>query len=198
MREQASGSMLWMGVVAESFFIFRKHYRVEDMSCSPNPWQNPPVIYAVANLPPQRTDCRESRCVSDARRSPNEWRKNPRPQPAPGEIQKEPMKFGIAGYAMSRDGEEAQDELQRITDVQQSAAGYAIIRSGLRGLSWNSGFRLRIIPFPIVVCGLACGTPEQVQEKIAAFEAVGWNCCCCNLAANGRDGIFSKAVIHKS
>src|SRR6266404_5385456 len=45
-----------------------------------------------------------------------------------------PLKFGVAGYAIVRDTErEAQDELRRITDVQQSAAGYANYQQWLAG-----------------------------------------------------------------
>jgi len=36
------------------------------------------------------------------------------------------MQYGVAGYAIVRETErEAQEELRRITDVKQSAAGYA-------------------------------------------------------------------------
>src|SRR5256884_8803912 len=45
-----------------------------------------------------------------------------------------PLKFGIAGYAIVRETErEAQDELRRITDVRQSAAGYANYQQWLAG-----------------------------------------------------------------
>src|SRR5258708_39499031 len=45
-----------------------------------------------------------------------------------------PLKFGVAGYAIVRDTErEAQEELRRITDVQQSAAGYANYQQWLGG-----------------------------------------------------------------
>ncbi len=45
-----------------------------------------------------------------------------------------PLKFGVAAYAIVRDSErEAQRELARITDVQQSAAGYANYQQWLAG-----------------------------------------------------------------
>jgi len=45
-----------------------------------------------------------------------------------------PLEFGVAGYAIVRETEkEAQDEVRRVTDVQQSAAGYANYQQWLAG-----------------------------------------------------------------
>src|SRR5712691_3283227 len=45
-----------------------------------------------------------------------------------------PLRFGVAGYAVVRETErEVQDEVRRITDVQQSAAGYANYQQWLAG-----------------------------------------------------------------
>src|SRR5260370_7949058 len=45
-----------------------------------------------------------------------------------------PLKFGVAGYAIVRETEkEAQEEVRRITDVHQSAAGYGNYQQWLAG-----------------------------------------------------------------
>src|SRR4029077_2439839 len=86
-----------------------------------------------------------------------------------------PLKYGVAGYAIVRETErEAQDELRRITDVQQSAAGYANYQQWLAGTELehrgspeeysvsNRGLRSGLV-----------GTPEQVAERQAQFESAG-------------------------
>src|SRR5258708_24682843 len=84
-----------------------------------------------------------------------------------------PLKFGVAGYAIVRETEkEAREEVQRITDVHQSAAGYGNYQQWLAGTQLeqrvsledysvsNRGFRSGLV-----------GTPEQVAERLAQLEA---------------------------
>jgi FMNH2-dependent dimethyl sulfone monooxygenase len=86
-----------------------------------------------------------------------------------------PMKFGVAGYAVVRETErEAQQEVQRITDVQQSAAGYANYQQWLAGTQLEQ--RVSLEDYSVSNRGLRSGlvgTAEQVAEKIGAFEAAG-------------------------
>jgi FMNH2-dependent dimethyl sulfone monooxygenase len=86
-----------------------------------------------------------------------------------------PLKFGVAGYAIVRDTErEAQDELRRITDVQQSAAGYANYQQWLAGTQLEQ--RVSLEDYSVSNRGLRSGlvgTPEQVAERVAQFEAAG-------------------------
>src|SRR5215471_6615225 len=86
-----------------------------------------------------------------------------------------PMKFGVAGYAIVRETErEAQQELRRITDVQQSAAGYANYQQWLAGTQLEQ--RVSLEDYSVSNRGLRSGlvgTAEQVAERIAAFEAAG-------------------------
>src|SRR5260370_10079873 len=83
------------------------------------------------------------------------------------------LQFGVAGYAIVRETErEAQDELRRITDVQQSAAGYANYQQWLAGT--QLGHRVSLEDYSGSNRGLRSslvGTAEQVAEKIAEFEA---------------------------
>ena len=86
-----------------------------------------------------------------------------------------PMKFGVAGYAIVRETErEAQDEVKRITDVQQSAAGYANYQQWLAGTQLEQ--RVSLEDYSVSNRGLRSGlvgTAEQVAERVAAFEKAG-------------------------
>lgn len=85
------------------------------------------------------------------------------------------LKFGVAAYVIVRDTEEeAQRELQRITDVRQSAAGYANYQQWLANTQLEQ--RVSLEDYSVSNRGLRSGlvgTPEQVAERIDAFEAVG-------------------------
>src|SRR5438874_12756053 len=84
-----------------------------------------------------------------------------------------PLRFGVAGYAIVRETErEAQDELRRITDVRQSAAGYANYQQWLAGTQLEQ--RVSLEDYSVSNRGLRSGlvgTPEQVSERLAQFEA---------------------------
>jgi len=86
-----------------------------------------------------------------------------------------PLKFGVAGYAIVRETErEAQDELRRITDVQQSAAGYANYQQWLAGTQLEQ--RVSLEDYSVSNRGLRSGlvgTPEQVSERLHRFEKAG-------------------------
>jgi len=86
-----------------------------------------------------------------------------------------PMTFGVAGYAIVRDtAEDAEAERRRITDVKQSAAGYDNYQQWLSGTQLEQQVSLE--DYSVSNRGLRSGlvgTPDQVKERIAAFEAVG-------------------------
>jgi FMNH2-dependent dimethyl sulfone monooxygenase len=85
------------------------------------------------------------------------------------------MQFGVAGYAIVRHTErEAQEEVDRITDVKQSAAGYANYQQWVANTQLEQ--RLSLEDYSVSNRGLRSGlvgTPEQVSERIAAFEKAG-------------------------
>ena len=85
------------------------------------------------------------------------------------------MHFGIAGYAIVRDTKaEAASELERITDVRQSAAGYDNYQQWLSGTQLEQQVSLE--DYSVSNRGLRSGlvgTPEQVAARVAEFEAVG-------------------------
>jgi dimethylsulfone monooxygenase len=86
-----------------------------------------------------------------------------------------PMTFGMAAYTIVRDSEaEAQRELARITDVQALPAGYANFDQWLSGTQLER--ELKIQEYSVSNRGLRpnlVGTPEQLKERIAEYEAVG-------------------------
>lgn len=88
---------------------------------------------------------------------------------------KPPMIFGMAAYAIVRDTEaEAQREVERITTIDPSAAGYSNFDQWLSGTQLeremkrheysvsNRGLRPKLV-----------GTPETVRKRVAEFEAAG-------------------------
>jgi FMNH2-dependent dimethyl sulfone monooxygenase len=86
-----------------------------------------------------------------------------------------PMKFGVAGYSIVRDSEqEVKRELDRITNVQASAAGYGNYQQWLAGTQLEQQVSLQ--DYSVSNRGLRTGltgTPAQIQDRIGAYEAVG-------------------------
>ena len=88
-----------------------------------------------------------------------------------------PMSYGVAGYAIVRDSDaEVKKELARITDVKQSAAGYGNYQDWLANTKLEQQVSLE--DYSVSNRGLRSGltgTPDQVAERVAEFEAVGVN-----------------------
>ena len=88
-----------------------------------------------------------------------------------------PMTYGVAGYAIVRDSEtEALREVERITDVKQTARGYANYEQWVTGSNLQTEISLK--DYSVSNRGLRCGfvgTPEQVSERLEEFSAVGVN-----------------------
>jgi FMNH2-dependent dimethyl sulfone monooxygenase len=86
-----------------------------------------------------------------------------------------PMTFGTAGYVVVRDTEDAaRRELRRITDVRQSARGYANYQEWIANTQLEQ--RVSLEDYSVSNRGLRAGlvgTPEQVAERILAFQSAG-------------------------
>jgi dimethylsulfone monooxygenase len=86
-----------------------------------------------------------------------------------------PMKYGVAGYTIVRETEDAaRKELERITDVKQSAAGYGNYRQWLANTELER--RVSLEDYSVSNRGLRSGlvgTPEQVAARVEEFERVG-------------------------
>jgi len=167
------------GVWSRDHFSYTgKYYRVEDNVLEPKPMAQPhPTLYAGGESPAAK-DLIAEKCdaylmhgdppervaekIADLRQ-----RRSRHSLP--------PLKFGVAGYAIVRETErEAQDELRRITDVQQFAAGYANYQQWLAGTQLEQ--RVSLEDYSVSNRGLRSGlvgTPEQVTERLSQFEAAG-------------------------
>jgi dimethylsulfone monooxygenase len=168
------------GVWSQGHFSFSgKYYRVEDNVLEPKPISRPrPCIYAggesaaAKDLIAEKCDAylmhgdslervREKIIDLRARRAKR--------------ADLAPLKFGVAGYAIVRETErEAQDEVRRIMDVKQSAAGYANYQQWLAGTQLEQQVSLE--DYSVSNRGLRSGlvgTAEQVAERVAQFEAAG-------------------------
>ncbi|WP_190300506.1 LLM class flavin-dependent oxidoreductase [Rufibacter hautae] len=86
-----------------------------------------------------------------------------------------PMKFGVAAYSIVRDTEqEVKKELERITDVNASAAGYGNYQQWLAGTQLEQQVSLQ--DYSVSNRGLRTGltgTPAQIQDRIGEYEKVG-------------------------
>jgi FMNH2-dependent dimethyl sulfone monooxygenase len=163
------------GVWSRDHFSYTgKYYRVEDNVLEPKPLAQPhPTLYAGGESPAAK-DLIAEKCDAylmhgDAPERVGEKIADLRMRRARHNLP--PMKFGVAGYAIVRETErEAQQELKRITDVQQSA-NYQ---------QWHAGTQLEqrvsLEDYSVSNRGLRSGlvgTPEQVAERLAQFEAAG-------------------------
>ena len=171
----------WLEVVQglwreERFTFAGRYYRTEEAICSPKPL-TPPILYAggeseaaksmiatrcdayvmhgdpVAAIAPKIADMRARRAAAGGGH----------------------MQFGMAAYAIVRDSErEARAELERITTVTELPPGYANFDQWLSGTQLERELKLQ--EYAVSNRGLRpnlVGTPEQLRERIAEYEAAG-------------------------
>jgi FMNH2-dependent dimethyl sulfone monooxygenase len=173
----------WLDVVngcwnQQGFSYQGKYYRVDDNVLSPKPVSKPrPTLYAggesetAKNLIAGKCDAYlmhgdppeiVGKKISDLR-----TRREAAGLP--------PMTYGVAGYAIVRDSEaEVQKEIARITDVQQSARGYANYQQWITGSNLEQ--KISLEDYSVSNRGLRSGlvgTPEQVSQRLQEFAAVG-------------------------
>jgi dimethylsulfone monooxygenase len=173
----------WLDVVdgcwsQQSFNYDGSYYQVRDNVLSPKPVSKPhPCLYAggesetAKNLIAQKCDAylmhgddpaTVGRKIADMRQRRDE-------------LGLPPLVFGVAGYAIVRDSEdEAKREVERITNVKQSARGYANYQQWITGSKLEQ--RISLEDYSVSNRGLRSGligTPEQVSERLEEFSAVG-------------------------
>jgi FMNH2-dependent dimethyl sulfone monooxygenase len=167
------------GVWKQNNFSFQgKYYRVDDNILAPKPVSQPrPCLYAGGESPAAKELIAE-KCDAYLMHGDPPERVAEKIADLTARRAKHklpPLKFGVAGYAIVRDTEkEAQEELRRITDVHQSAAGYANYQQWLAGTQLEQ--KVSLEDYSVSNRGLRSGlvgTPEQVSERLAAFEAAG-------------------------
>lgn len=162
----------------DTFSYDGQYYHIEDARLYPKPIQRPhPILYAGGESSRGKQTIVE-KCeayVMHGGTVEEIATKIAEMQRLKAEAGKEPFsRFGMAAYVICRDTEEeAQAELARITDVKETSgyAGYDDFTSksqleidiALKDYSVsNRGLRPNLV-----------GTPEQIADKILAYEKVG-------------------------
>jgi len=173
----------WLTVIdrlwKEDHFSFEgKYYRVEDAVMQPKPLTRPrPVIYAGGESEAAKQMI-SSLC--DAYVMHGDEPARVREKVVDMQSRRErlglpPMQYGVAAYAIVRDTEEeAKRELQRITDVRQSAAGYGNYQDWLANTKLEQ--RVSLEDYSVSNRGLRSGlvgTPGQVAERVSEFAEAG-------------------------
>ena len=173
----------WLDIVdsawkQDHFSYSGKYYSVQDNVVQPKPVSKPrPVIYAGGESEAAK-NLIASKCDAYVMHGdpPERIREKVRDL---AERRKKfglgPMKYGVAGYAIVRDTEaEAKRELERITDVKQSAAGYGNYQQWLANTQLEQ--RVSLEDYSVSNRGLRSGlvgTPEQVRQRVQEFEDAG-------------------------
>lgn len=173
----------WLDVVngcwcQQGFSFDGRYYRVQDNVLSPKPVSQPrPRLYAggesetAKNLIAQKCDAYlmhgDNPATVGLKIADMRERREKLGLP--------PMTFGVAGYAIVRDSEaEARHEVERITDVRQSAQGYANYQQWITGSNLEQ--KISLEDYSVSNRGLRSGlvgTPEQVRERLEEFASVG-------------------------
>ncbi len=173
----------WLDVVqgmwTEPVFSYEgKYYRVEEGILEPKPVRKPwPTLYAGGESPAAK-DLISRKCDAWLTHGdPPETiaRKVADLRERREKLALPPMKFGAAGYAIVRSTEEeARREVERITDVRQSAKGFANYQDWINNTQLEQ--RVSLEDYSVSNRGLRSGlvgTPEQVAERILEFERAG-------------------------
>jgi FMNH2-dependent dimethyl sulfone monooxygenase len=173
----------WLDIVdsawkRDHFSYSGKYYSVHDLVVQPKPVSQPrPTIYAGGESEAAK-NLIASKCDAYVMHGdpPQRIREKVRDLAKRRErFGLGPMKYGVAAYAVVRDSEaEAKREVERITDVKQSAAGYGNYQQWLANTQLEQ--RVSLEDYSVSNRGLRSGlvgTPEQVRERIAEFEEAG-------------------------
>lgn len=155
-----------------------KYYNVEEGILEPKPVRHPrPTIYAGGESPAAKSLISQ-KC--DAWLTHGDPPETIAPKLADMRARREahgltPMSFGVAGYSIVRNSEqEAIRERERITDVKQSAKGFANYQDWINNTQLEQ--RVSLEDYSVSNRGLRSGlvgTPEQVAERIQQFEEAG-------------------------
>jgi len=168
-----------------------RYYRTEETVLEPKPVSSTtrvrPTIYAggesetAKSLITRRCDAYVMHGDPPERIAPKISDMRRRREEASGASEKEtgsalaPLSFGMAAYSIVRDTEsEARDELNRITNVTPGSPGYGNFQEFIRNSKLDQ--QLSLEDYSVSNRGLRAGlvgTPEQVAERIRAFEDVG-------------------------
>jgi dimethylsulfone monooxygenase len=162
----------------QGFSYAGQYYKVADNVLSPKPVSQPrPTLYAggesetAKNLIAQKCDAYLMHGDDPA----TVGKKIEDMRSRREELGLPPLVYGVAGYSIVRDSDaEAQKEVERITNVQQSARGYANYQQWITGSKLEQ--KISLEDYSVSNRGLRSGlvgTPERVNERLQEFAAVG-------------------------
>lgn len=173
----------WLEIVdrlwKEDHFSFSgKYYRIEDAVLQPKPLKKPVIYAGGESEKAKETIARQCDAYVMHGDPPEKIKEKIDDMERRRERLGLPsMIYGVAGYAIVRDREEeAQKEVARITNVKQSAAGYANYQDWLANTKLEQ--QVSLADYSVSNRGLRSGligTPEQVAEKVFEFEKAGVN-----------------------
>jgi FMNH2-dependent dimethyl sulfone monooxygenase len=173
----------WLDVVdgmwsRPRFSYAGRFYTVEEGILEPKPLRRPrPTLYAGGESPAAK-ELISAKC--DAWLTHGDPPERIAPKLADMRARRErlglpPMHFGAAGYVVCRATESAaRCEVERITDVRQSARGYANYQDWIGNTELDQ--RVSLEDYSVSNRGLRSGlvgTPEQVAERVLEFERAG-------------------------
>jgi len=199
----------WLDIVdaawkRDHFSYSGKYYSVEDLVLEPKPISKPrPVIYAGGESEAAKELIAE-KCDAYVMHGdpPERVREKIRDMSERREKKGLPrMIFGVAGYAIVRDTEQAaKKELERITDVKQSAAGNKNYEQWLAGTQLEQ--RVSLEDYSVSNRGLRSGLvgmPQQVADRVGEFEDAGVDLLLLQFSPQAEEmDRFSEQVIHRS
>jgi dimethylsulfone monooxygenase len=169
----------WLKVIdqlwREDHFSFEgKYYKVEDAVMQPKPVTRPrPMIYAggESEAAKQMIAAQCDAYVMHGDDPARVKQKIADMSSRRDQLGLPPMRFGVAGYTIVRETEAAaRKELQRITNVNHSAAGYKNFQQWLAGTQLDQALALE--DYSVSNRGLRSGlvgTPAGVAEQVAGF-----------------------------
>ncbi len=173
----------WLEVVSgmwseERFSFSGDYYNVADAILEPKPVQKPrPIVYAGGESP-RAKEMISKQCdaylmhgdppavVADKIADMRARRQS---------LDLPDLVYGVSGYAICRDTEEeVRREYERVTDLSEGAAGFENFQQWLAGTELEQ--ELQVQDYSVSNRGLKSGlvgTPEQLVERLRAFEAAG-------------------------
>ena len=173
----------WLDVVdgmwtQPSFSFNGSYYKVDNAVLEPKPVQRPrPTLYAGGESPAAKSLIAQKCDAWLTHGDPVETISSKVADMSARRAQLElaPMRFGAAAYVVVRDTEaEARREVARITDVKQSAKGFANYQDWVQNTQLEQ--RVTLEEYSVSNRGLRSGlvgSPDQVAERIIAFENAG-------------------------
>ena len=171
----------WLEIVdrlwrEDHFSTDGKYYKLEDAVMQPKPIKKP-VIYAGGESDKAKdTIARQCDAYVMHGDAPEKVKAKIEDMEARrSKLNLPPMIYGVAGYAIVREREaEVKREIERVTDVKQSAAGYGNYQDWLANTKLEQQVSLE--DYSVSNRGLRSGltgTPAQVADRIGEFEKVG-------------------------